>query len=65
MVSFLLIFYYKLYITKIAQAVPIRNPATTCDSVCCRSIVQALPTAPAIISTRQSHHSGLKLKATE
>ena len=49
MVSFLLIFYYKLYITNIAQVV-YEIPVTTCDSVCCRSIMWAFPTAPAIIS---------------
>ena len=48
-----------------AQVVPTKNPATTCDSVCCRSIIRALPTTPASSSTMQSHHSGLKSKATE
>ena len=55
----------RLQMTRMAQAAPTRKPVTTCESECWRSIMRAVPTAPASISTKQSHHRGLKEKAME
>ena len=48
-----------------AQMMPTINPITTCERVCCRKIMRAVPTAPASNKTRQSHQIGLKEKAME
>ncbi len=37
----------RLQMTRMAQAAPTRKPVTTCESECCRSIMRAVPTAPA------------------
>ena len=41
---------------------PVRKPSTTCESVCWRSIMRLVPTAPANTRMKQSHHVGLKSK---
>ena len=48
-----------------AQANPTKKPATTCDKVCWRNIMRAVPTIPASNKTNDSHHIGLKAKAME
>ena len=50
------------YITTNAQAMPTRNPATTCQSECWRSIMRLVPTNPPTINTKQSHQTGLNMK---
>ena len=50
------------YITTNAQTIPTRNPATTCQSECWRSIMRLVPTSPPTINTKQSHHTGLNMK---
>ncbi len=42
----------RLQMTGMAQAAPTRKPVTTCESECWRSIMRAVPTAPASISTK-------------
>ena len=44
---------------------PKKNPAVTCVSVCCRNIMRLEPTIPDAMTTKQSHHTGLKLSIKE
>ena len=48
-----------------AQISPTKNPATTCESECWRKIMRAVPTIPANINTKHSHHKGLNEKPIE
>ena len=48
-----------------AATKPSKKPVVTCASECWRRIMRLVPTAPAMMSTRQSHHVGSKLNISE
>ncbi len=45
--------------------IPKKKPAVTCVSECWRNIIRLEPTIPDTMTTKQNHHTGLKLSIKE